>query len=133
MLLQHIHIPRHSSIFSMWAHIRPPACKGLQALDSLLRGVLPRLGLGLFYRTGITFYYMTPDKFHLPKQLTGNSFQWFHLNFKKAQANNSPGEAHSQNTKKSVCYHSSSPKVSCKYELPRNSEVIVLSEDQNIF
>lgn len=76
---------------------------------------------------------MTPDKFHLPKQLTENSFQWFHLNFKKAQVNNSPGEAHSQNTKKSVCYHSSPPKVSCKYESSRNSEVIVLSEDQNIF
>lgn len=128
------HISYNTSIFSMWAQIRLPACKGLQALDSLLREVLPRSGLGLFLQAwNHIFSYATPEERHLPKQLTESSFQWFHLNFKKAQANSSPREAHSQNTKTSVCYHSTSPKVSCKYKSPRNSEIIVFKKIKTSF
>lgn len=38
----------------------------------------------------------------------------------------------SRDTKPGVCYHPHSPKASCRSVLPRNSEVLVLSEDQNV-
>ena len=113
----------------------------MQALDALLQSPA-----SAHIRTLLTGqesdFIKQHHKFHLPKQFTENSSQWFHLNFKKkkkkkrkkkkAQVNSSPGEAHSWDTKPGVCYQPRSPKVSCKWGLPRNSEVLVLSEDQNV-
>lgn len=131
MLSQLIHTPWHSSILSAWAHVAPCRLEVLQALSPLLRGVLPRPGLGLFLQDWNHILIRTTR--WIPPFQTAYGILFSMVSYELQKSASQQLTRRGTVTKHRVRYHSSFPKVSCKCESSTNSEVTVLSEDQNTF
>lgn len=113
--------PAHRHALQEQQPLQP--CKGLWGLNALLQSTA---GANFLYRTWTWILQ------HLPKHFTENSFKWFHLNFKKKSSSQHLTRRDTFMIQSWVCAISPDLQRLAAGGLPRNSEVLVLSEDQNV-